>query len=241
MLHLSTIRSFLPVFVGICLGFTLNVMIAPFLDDTCDPSSVNREQLVKLRDTKALYETEKTSERDQPAVKQKNYDIPQPIKVVHDPHKKPTRPRFVATELGMREKLFVAVLTSQDTMNSFALAVNKTTAHYVTKQMYFSASKSGNVPTGMPLISFADKNSRFLPLHVLKYISEHFSQTYDYYMFITDRTYIRAEKILELVSHISISEDVHMGAANIHNEDNPDICSLEGGVIISQVSEFNWF
>lgn len=235
MIHYHGIRSLLPVFIGIVLGFTLNVMVSPFLDETCDPSTIGQEQLVKLRETKSLYENERTSESEQPTVKVKNYEIPQPLKIESNPNKKPVRPRFVATELGIREKLFVAVLTSQDTVNSFALAVNKTTAHYVTKQMYFSTSKSGNVPAGMPLVSFSDKNSKHLPLHVLKYISEHFSHTYDYYMFITDRTYIRAEKIIELVSHISISEDIHMGAVNIHAENNPDMCSLEGGVIISQV------
>ncbi|XP_062616412.1 chondroitin sulfate glucuronyltransferase-like [Saccostrea cucullata] len=233
MIH-AGFRSCIPVLIGICLGFTLNVMIAPLLDETCDPSNIDRKQLIKLRETKSLRESEKTSKTIKPAIKPKNYDVPPPPKLENNPHKKPVRPRFVATELGIREKLFVAVLTSQDTVNSFALAVNKTTAHYVTKQMYFSTSKSGNIPAGMPVVSFTDKNKHYLPLHVLKYISEHYSHSYDYYMFITDRTYIRAEKIVELVSHISVSEDIFMGAADFHGEDGSAMCSLEGGIIISQ-------
>ncbi|KAK3109040.1 hypothetical protein FSP39_021723 [Pinctada imbricata] len=165
-----------------------------------------------------------------------------PNKLV-DESKKLVRPRFASTELGIREKLFVAVLTSSPGFNSYALAVNKTGAHHVTKMMFFSSAKPNNPSPGMPYVSFPDKDSKNLPIHTLKYIAEHYSNAYDYYMFITDRTYIRAEKIYELVSHISISEEVHMG---VPDTTDSGICTLEGGVILSQsvirqvISDLEW-
>jgi hypothetical protein len=112
------------------------------------------------------------------------------------------------------------------------MALNKTFAHYVTKTLFFTNGKSGLPPPGMQVIGFPDHDSKKLPLHAVKYVKEHYANTFDYYIFITDRTYIRGEKLFELVSHISISEKVHMGALQ---KGEKDVCTLEGGIILSQV------
>ena len=51
--------------------------------------------------------------------------------------KKILRPRYASTELGIKEKLFIGVLTSRDTIDSLGVAVNKTLTHYVPKLVFF--------------------------------------------------------------------------------------------------------
>ena len=228
----SIIRPFIPVVVGICLGITLNMMVAPFFDEFCDPSTAgNPDKVIELSEKSNNVHINKESLNHVEVI-----DKPMPIPTVkkEDLGKKFIRPRFASTELGIREKLFVGVLTSANTINSFAVAVNKTLSHYVTKTMFFTNTRSGPIPSGMSVYGAPDQQNSLLPLHALKYIKDHFASTFDYYMLITDRTYIRAEKVYEFVSHISVSQDVYLGALE-ENEDNQQFCTVEGGIILSQV------
>ena len=47
------------------------------------------------------------------------------------------RPHYISTELSIRDKLFVGVLTSEDKVNSQAVYINKTIAHLVDKVKFF--------------------------------------------------------------------------------------------------------
>ena len=66
--------------------------------------------------------------------------IHRPITPPADSNKKTppklVRPRFFATEVDMRDKLLVVVLVTQDNFN-FAAALNMTTAHHVSKMLFF--------------------------------------------------------------------------------------------------------
>ncbi|XP_029642119.1 chondroitin sulfate synthase 2-like [Octopus sinensis] len=144
---------------------------------------------------------------------------------------KMARPRYISTELGIREKLFVAVITSPESLDTLAVAFNKSVAHHVTKLVFFNNKKSMNYAgSGMTVIGFSQANSEhILPLLILKYLGDHYSNTFDYYMFVSDKTYVRGEKVFDLVSDISVSEDVYLGAVQKDGK-----CTLDGGVIISQ-------
>lgn len=244
------------VLIGICMGVALNMMVAPFLDELCDPiESKNTESLLNLRETNMVKDqavqniaSNGDSKPNSDSIKKEPNDqegdayggndfyIHEPKIIREDMNngKKFVRPRFASTELGIREKLFVGVLSTPNTVNSFGMALNKTFAHYVTKTQFFTNGKTGLPLPGMQIIGFPDQDAKMLPLHVLKYVKEHYQNTFDYYLFITDRTYIRGEKLFELVSHISVSEEVHMGTSL--SKDEPGLCSLEGGIILSQVS-----
>lgn len=247
------------VLIGICMGVALNIMIAPFLDELCDPIELkNTEKSLNLRETKMVKDQsiqnlgtnaetkpvkddsnkKENSDQDGENYAGNDFYLHEP-KIIRDDlgnGKKFVRPRFASTELGIREKLFVGVLSTSNTINSFGVALNKTFAHYVTKTQFFTNGKTGLSPPGMHIIYFPDQDVKMLPIHALKYVKEHYQNTFDYYLFITDRTYIRGEKLYELVSHISVSEEVHMGASySNHGNQDTGSCSLEGGIILSQV------
>lgn len=72
------------------------------------------------------------------------------------------RPRYYSSELGIREKLFVGVLTHQHRINSLATAFNRTTAHHVNRIKYF-INAADNVRTNFKLkniVGFTDKRER---------------------------------------------------------------------------------
>ncbi|RUS82928.1 hypothetical protein EGW08_009312, partial [Elysia chlorotica] len=256
-------RSLLPVLVGLCLGMTVSMMYAPFSEDSCETYLANQDpqKMVNLRNTKSV--ADPPSQDDQSifeprllvprsvggggpgenaaapganiANNNNNNAAPAPPAKVEPKAAggKFFRPKFAATELGIRQKLFVAVLSSRDTLNTLAVAVNRTLAHYVTKTVYFIDQKSASVPTGMVIVNFADGYNHLLPVNVFKYVIKKYGRGYDYYLFITDRAYVRAERVHELVSHISVSRHVHMGAPK-GVEANKPYCTLEGGIILSQ-------
>ena len=232
-------RVLLPAFIGLCLGVTMSMMYAPFSEDSCETylSRQDPQQLVHMRGTKSLQSQEEES--FEPHIRQPPEQSPesggQLDVVVPGSKSKLIRPRYASTELGIREKLFVGVVTSKSTINTLGVAVNKTISGYVTKLVFFMDDKGPVLPSGMTIVNFADNHPHLVPVHMLKYVTEHFSDTFDYYMFLTDHTYMRAERLFDLVSHISVSQHVHMGSVK-STEAGKTFCYLEGGIVISQVS-----
>ena len=232
------LRLLLPAFIGLCLGVTMSMMYAPFSEDSCETylSRQDPQQLVHMRGTKSLQSQDEES--FEPHIRQPLEQPPDSGGQVDDmpaSKSKLIRPRYASTELGIREKLFVGVVTSKNTINTLGVALNKTISGYVTKLIFFMDDKGPSMPAGMTIVNFADNHPHLVPVHMLKYITERFPDTFDYYMFLTDRTYLRAERMFDLVSHISVSQHVHMGSVK-STEAGKTFCYLDGGIVISQVN-----
>lgn len=157
------------------------------------------------------------------------------------------RPRYYSSELGIREKLFVGVLTNQRHINSLATAFNRTTAHHVDKIKYF-INAADNVRTNFKLkniVGFTDARNHLKPFHILKYIADNYLDDYDFFLLATDTTYVNARRLLKQLNHISISFDVYVGhkrdASDIVDSDERnrmmdterDYCDLNAGIILS--------
>lgn len=157
------------------------------------------------------------------------------------------RPRYYSSELGIREKLFVGVITKQHNINSLATAFNRTTAHHVDKIKYF-INAADNVRTNFKLkniVGFTDARDHLKPFHILKYIADNYLDDYDFFLLATDTTYVNARRLLNQLTHISISFDVYIGhkreANDIVDSDERgrmmdterDYCDLNAGIIMS--------
>ncbi|EDW26981.1 GL16491 [Drosophila persimilis] len=156
------------------------------------------------------------------------------------------RPRYYSSELGIREKLFIGVMTSQEHINSFATAFNRTTAHLVNKIKFFIYADS--VKTNYKLkniVGFADTHENRRPFHVIKYIADNYLEEYDYFLLVPDNVYVDARKLSALLYHMSITFDLYMGGTHIgvpsSEGDGPagsgsgdrNYCSLEAGILLS--------
>lgn len=157
------------------------------------------------------------------------------------------RPRYYSSELGIREKLFVGVMTTQDNINTLATAFNRTTAHLVDKIKYF-INAADNVRTNFKLkniVGFTDARNHLKPFHILKYIADNYLDDFDFFLLTTDSTYVNVRRLMDQLNHISISFDVYIGQRRdamemIDSEERnrmTDIdrsyCDLNSGIILS--------
>ncbi|XP_058835207.1 chondroitin sulfate synthase 2 [Topomyia yanbarensis] len=149
------------------------------------------------------------------------------------------RPRYYYTELGIREKLFVGVMSTQENIDSLATAINKTSAHLVNKIKFFI--NADNVKANFKLkniVGFTDTRENLRPFHVLKYIADNYLDDYDYFLLVSDTSYVNARLLKERLSHISISFNIYMGTPHVPNEDgetqqDSQYCDLHAGIVLS--------
>ncbi|KFV12503.1 Chondroitin sulfate glucuronyltransferase, partial [Pterocles gutturalis] len=146
------------------------------------------------------------------------------------------RTRYIQTELGFHERLFVAVLTSKATLNTLAVAVNKTVAHHFPRLLYFTGLRSAKVPPGMVLVAHGDERPIWLMYETMHYIHQHFGSDYDWFYIMQDDTYAQAEQVKALVSHLSINQDVYLGRAEefIGGDEQARYCHGGFGYLISR-------
>ena len=233
------LRPFLPVILGLIFGLALSSVIGPFLDtdEQCAPAgkSVNLGQVVGGKE-------KKSSDENIDSVKNLDYGdsddfeprirTQEKVETKASP-KKVLRPRYASTELEIKEKLFVGVVTSRETVDTFGTAVNKTLAQFVPKIVFFMNTRGPELPAGLSVVIFSNEDSSLVPYHMLKYIQDHYKETFDWYFLVSDETYTRGEKLFDMVNHMSISRNVYIGAPIA--DQNGAYCSLDGGILISRV------
>ena len=242
-----------PLLLGLCLGITLSLIVVPFHEGTCpgDPAlgrsrdASNRApnpeiDLPPARKTKSLTDSENHDNQNNGDYENgEDYEprirtMDKPPKHAGGGYKKRLRPRYASTELGIREKLYVGVLTSRKSIESMGVAVNKTLAHFVTKLVFFMDARGSVLPGSMSVVSFSDERTIMRPFHMFKYIGDHYVKNFDWFYFITDETYVRGENLFNLVSHISISQNVVFGSP-LEDGQNSAYCNFDAGILISQV------
>ncbi|CAF1043258.1 unnamed protein product [Adineta steineri] len=154
------------------------------------------------------------------------------------------RPRFMADELGIREKVLVAVLTETNHLNTFALFLNQTLSDHVNRILFFIDEVRQDFPKDMQVIAINDKRSYLKPFYVLKYLVEKTIKSYDWFFLVPDNTYIRGFKLNEFLNHISINQDLYMGQA--FDDIHAVYCYFGSGIILSRTvlqkiyTELDW-
>lgn len=159
------------------------------------------------------------------------------------------RPRYYSSELGIREKLFVGVMTTQENIETLSTAFNRTTAHLVNKIKFF-INAADNVKSNFKLkniVGFTDSREHLKPFHVLKYLADNYLDEFDFFLLTSDSSYVNINQLLDKLYHISISFDTYMGtpvrrddmsrnadgdADRIMDHDR-DYCDLASGIVLS--------
>ncbi|ETN62052.1 chondroitin synthase [Anopheles darlingi] len=122
------------------------------------------------------------------------------------------RPRYYYTELGIREKLFLGVLTTTENIDSLATAINRTAAHLVNKIKFFIHAESMKSNFQLKnIVGFTDTRENLRPFHMLKFLADNYLDEYDYFLLVTDTTYVNARTLRSQLEHLSVTMDVYMG------------------------------
>ena len=209
---LLTLKSFVvhgrqssSVIIGLCIGIAISLIQTPFIHDDC----ARYDQLSgKLRDLRSDGTVE--GDYEPKLILNENYNNENIAK--SSKAQKILRPRYYSTELGIREKLLVAVISTKETIGSFGTAINKTLNHHVDKLIFFiDGIGSQKLGLDIPVVGFKDTKPLIKIFRVFSYLSENYINDYDYFLVVSDRTYVNGRKIYSMVQSISISEHVHMG------------------------------
>lgn len=123
-----------------------------------------------------------------------------------------SRAKYISTELGIRERLFVGILTSKSTINTLGVAVNRTISHHLDTVVFFTGMRNRKVPRGMFVVTHGDERLIWNIFQTIKYILEHYVHEYDWFYLAQDDTYTEADRIKQLVAHLSIDRELYMGS-----------------------------
>lgn len=219
MIFLKFMQKIITSNLYILLGILLGILISCYFDSSC-PSY---KDLKLTEDTFSLSTTFKTISRKAPPQKKSFTSSKESEKFV--------RPHYISTELSIRDKLFVGVLTSEDKINTQAVYINKTITHLVDKVKFFITvhNKMRNTFNLTGIVGFTDNRSKYRPFQMIKYIGDTFIQGYDYYFLMNDYNYLNVRKLKRLVGKISISHDLYMGTS----VEDGSYCNLDAGILLS--------
>lgn len=228
--HYYKTKYTIPLMIGLIVGFSLSLLFMPFFE--CDYYAQSTHQLIKIND---LQKEQQQLDDFEPRI-----NLEGKPKKPSKPNMKVFRPRYAATELEIKDKLFIGVLTTPDNLNTLALSINQSVSSYCDKLIFFvnnlnndDKTVSSSIPKGLSVISFTDNHDVLKPFHTIKYILDHFVNEYDWFLLISGNAFIRGEKLLKLVNQVSITQDLYLGNPVPNNE---IYCSLSSGILLSNVS-----
>ncbi|CAK6966328.1 chondroitin sulfate synthase 2 isoform X1 [Scomber scombrus] len=211
----AVLRSVGPVIIGISLGFTLSLLSVNWTEEACELDGKKVEDVTLGQDGPLKGARKPNSISTANDVESEEDFEPKilPYKQVQQSApKKVFRAKYISTELGIRERLFVGVLTSKNSINTLGVAVNRTISHHLDTVVFFTGMRNRKVPHGMFVVSHGDERLIWNMFQTIRYIFEHYINEYDWFYFVQDDAYTEADRIKELVDHMSMDRELYMGS-----------------------------
>ncbi|XP_041670493.1 chondroitin sulfate glucuronyltransferase [Cheilinus undulatus] len=230
---LAVFRPALPLILGLSLGCSLSLLMVSWTqgdtDDSCGDELSNGRLFLGRGDAQRDSRDGAGDEDFQPRIVPYHKDP-------NKPHKKVLRTRYIHTELGIRDRLLVGVLTSRATLNTLAVAVNRTVAHHFHRTFFFTGLRSPKVPHGMTVVAHGDDRPVWLMYETIRHLHQHYGSDYDWFLLAQDDTYMQADRLSELVGHLSAGQDLYMGRAEefIGGEEKARYCHGGYGYLLSR-------
>ncbi|XP_059182591.1 chondroitin sulfate glucuronyltransferase [Centropristis striata] len=230
---LAVFRPALPLILGLSLGCSLSLLMVSWTqgdtDDSCGDEVGNGRFSMGRGDAQRDSRDGAGEEDFQPRIVPYHKDP-------NKSHKKVLRTRYIHTELGIRERLLVGVLTSRATLNTLAVAVNRTVAHRFHRTFFFTGLRSPKVPHGMTVVAHGDDRPVWLMYETVRHLHQHYGSDYDWFLLAQDDTYMQADRLSELVGHLSAGQDLYMGRAEefIGGEEKARYCHGGYGYLLSR-------
>lgn len=121
------------------------------------------------------------------------------------------------------------MLSSEDALDSRVAALNHTAARLQPAlRVFIAASALQAAPGRANVVGFTDTREMLKPFHTLKYLADNYLEEYNFFFLVSDTSYVNARRLNELVSRLSVSQDIYMGTVA---EDDSHYCTLGERVI----------
>ncbi|XP_030638164.1 chondroitin sulfate synthase 2 [Chanos chanos] len=240
---ISLIRPIGPIIVGISLGFTLSLLSVTWVDESCGADEIGAAEEV-LPQPGSLKGARKPSSISAGTTENGNVEEEFEPKIV--PYNKPAQPsppkkvfraKYVSTELGIRERLFVGVISSKSTLNTMAVAVNRTLNHHLDGRLtFFTGTRIRKAPHGMFVVAHGDDQPVLNMFQTVRYLLEHHVSDYDWFYLVQDDTYTQPDRLKTLAGHLSMGLHLYMGRPEefIGGEAQGKFCHGGAGVVLSR-------
>lgn len=203
-------RYVLPVMIGIIVGFALSLLFAPLFD--CDNNLNIFDSRFGFNKIKRLAQFDDSQSMDELLQQQKIADDFEPRINLQGKPKHPSktpgkvfRPRYASTELNIRYKLFIGILSTSRMLSNFSIFLNQTLSTVSKKVTFFVNNAEMNekllletTPPGVNVVNFNDDRDFLLPFHSLKYVIDNYIEEFDWFFFVTDTTFVRPQKVIYL-------------------------------------------
>uniref|UniRef100_A0A8C5PR04 Hexosyltransferase n=1 Tax=Leptobrachium leishanense TaxID=445787 RepID=A0A8C5PR04_9ANUR len=219
------LRSVLPLILGLSLGCSLSLLRVSWIQGSEDLCAGGRQgfQMPQAMDVSQL------NNEIKPRI------VPYSRKQ-HGSHRKVLRTRYIQSELGFRERLCVVVLSSRPSLNTFAVAVNRTLSPHVIRLMFFTGARGAKLPQGMEIVSHGDERPVWLMYHTLRYIEAHLLSAYDWFYVTQDDSFVNGYRLQEMAKHLSPSPPLYIGRPTefIGGHEDWRYCHGGSGYFLSQ-------
>lgn len=216
----SNTRYLMPLMIGIIVGFALSLLCTPFYDCENQISQIGSGFFLFSNNQKKIFLDQNQADSEQEH--QKEIDEYEPRinlqgkpKSPQKPVQKLVRPRYVSTELNIRYKLFVGILSinvKHRLSANLASFLNMSISNLQQQQQNQQSKNSkitffvnnpnmnekllhDSTPPGISVVNFNDNRDNLLPFHSFKYVTDNYIHNYDWFFFATDETFIRASKV----------------------------------------------
>ena len=230
-------KSFIPLFIGVVIGFCLSFVFMPPPDFHCD---IAKKSNIKPLPLKTLEKKTK----DKPLSTKLPQSDPEPVKPKDSNFNYDFRPYFVYSELGFHFQIIVAVITSEAQLLNYGVAINNTWLQNLPKVLFFTPySKNANfherfnTHLNLNVIQLPDVLEDSLDieitLRVLQYLKEHYINTYNWFMVVHDQAYVNTENTMRFLKSLNSSTDIFLGHPKEFQNLNPAISLPNGGVLNS--------
>ncbi|VDM44775.1 unnamed protein product [Toxocara canis] len=142
---------------------------------------------------------------------------------------KVVRPRFAATELGIREKLLVIILGQ----SSLSIALNASIGRHVPRlQLFVDASRVDADMAQLPNLTPYRPNGQHPHVTILNAIfNMTLYENYDWFYLMPDTTYVNPFELMNFVNHVNCNRRVAIGG--ISNSVANRKCTLQAGILLS--------
>ncbi|XP_036425731.1 LOW QUALITY PROTEIN: chondroitin sulfate synthase 2 [Colossoma macropomum] len=246
---IALVRPMGPVIVGISLGFTLSLLSVTWVDEPCDGGGGGAlgatEGMLMMAQAGSLKGARKpnsisTGTAEHGDAGGEDFEpriVPYNKPAQQGPPKKVFRAKYASTELGIRERLFVAVMTSKNTMNTLAVAANRTLNHHLEGRLiFFTGTRNRKIPHGMFVVAHGDERPVLNMFQTVHYLLEHHITEYDWFYLVQDDTYTQPDRLKTLVDHLSMDHQLYMGRPGefIGGEAQGRYCHGESGFLLSR-------
>lgn len=104
----------------------------------------------------------------------------------------------------------MAVLTSQATLPTLGVAVNRTLGHRLERVVFLTGSRGRRAPPGMTVVTLGEERP-IGHLHLaLRHLLEQHGDDFDWFFLVPDATYTEAHGLARLAGRLSLAAAAHL-------------------------------